>query len=295
MRLLKLLQDLLDCGAAHSTSHGVDRLQLKHEMDDAQDPTDPTEQRSGYPLSTLKFPEVPIARTSSNGYNTIVEVLVPPFASYFNGPILHKHEEEPLSKGMTHTICTITNWTQDNRQYFTLTFSSIAAAQPLISLDSTTGVIERTGSESSTSAVTLPADASHKAPKKTGIALRQAQCSSLGPCSGVRTGLRTPTCIQEKASRLKDAILDSINMPAYGQSQLLLLGMNLLASDMWSSYVGRREIWTGQKALLELMPSNGRYDTGNQRSFLEQYTCWTEDFQRQVSVDEFPTAQICRS
>jgi hypothetical protein len=49
------------------------------------------------------------------------------------------------------------------------------------------------------------------------------------------------------------------------------------------------------KALLELMPSNGRYDTGNQRSFLEQYTCWTEDFQRQVSVDEFPIVQICRT
>lgn len=49
------------------------------------------------------------------------------------------------------------------------------------------------------------------------------------------------------------------------------------------------------KALLELMPSNGRYDTGDQRSFLEQYTCWTEDFQRQVSVDEFPIVQICRT
>jgi hypothetical protein len=232
MRLLKLLQDLLHCVAAHCTSHGVDHLQVKHEMDDARDPTDPTEQRSGYPLSTLKFPEVPIARTSSNAYNTTVEVLVPPFASHSKSPILQKHEEEPLSKGITHTICTITNWTQDNRRYFTLTFSSIAATQPLISLDSTKGVIERMGSELSTAAVMLPADASHTAPKKAGMALRQAQCSSPGPCSGVRTGLRTPTWIQEKASRLKDAILDSINMPAYDQSRLLLLGMNVLASDM---------------------------------------------------------------
>jgi hypothetical protein len=232
MRLLKLLQDFLDCVAARSTPHELDGLQVKHDMDDDQDPTDPIEHRSGYPLSSLMFLEVSIACTSSNVYNTTVEVLVPLFASHSNSPIVQKHEEKPLSKGMTHATCTITNWTQDNRQYFSLTFFSIAATQPSISSHSTTAVVERTGSRLSTSAVVRSADASRTAPEKAGMAVHEAQCSCSAQCSGVRTGLRIPTCTQEKASRLKDAILGSINMPAYGQSQLFLLKMNKLASDM---------------------------------------------------------------
>jgi hypothetical protein len=42
------------------------------------------------------------------------------------------------------------------------------------------------------------------------------------------------------------------------------------------------------KALLELMPKSDGYDINDQKSFLERYTCWTEDFQHKISVDEFP-------
>lgn len=49
------------------------------------------------------------------------------------------------------------------------------------------------------------------------------------------------------------------------------------------------------KALLELMPETGTFDPGNQRTFLEQYTCWTKDSRRKLSMGEFPIVQICRT
>lgn len=49
------------------------------------------------------------------------------------------------------------------------------------------------------------------------------------------------------------------------------------------------------KALLRLMPKEGTYAAGDQRDFLSQYTIWTEDFQRELAVDEFPIVELCRT
>jgi PAS domain S-box-containing protein len=49
------------------------------------------------------------------------------------------------------------------------------------------------------------------------------------------------------------------------------------------------------KALLRLMPKDGTYAPGDQRAFLLQYTVWTEDFQRELSLEEFPIIELCRT
>lgn len=49
------------------------------------------------------------------------------------------------------------------------------------------------------------------------------------------------------------------------------------------------------KALLQLLPEEGAYNSADQRAFLDQYTLWTEDFKRELTLDEFPIMELCRS
>jgi PAS domain S-box-containing protein len=49
------------------------------------------------------------------------------------------------------------------------------------------------------------------------------------------------------------------------------------------------------KALMRLLPRDADYKSGDQRAFLDQFTCWTEDFQRELIVDEFPIIELCRT
>jgi PAS domain S-box-containing protein len=48
-------------------------------------------------------------------------------------------------------------------------------------------------------------------------------------------------------------------------------------------------------ALMRLLPRDAGYKSGDQRAFLNQFTCWTEDFQRELVVDEFPIIELCRT
>src|SRR5690349_7303645 len=49
------------------------------------------------------------------------------------------------------------------------------------------------------------------------------------------------------------------------------------------------------KALLRLLPKEGISTAGDQRAFLAQFTVWTEDFQRELMLDEFPIIELCRT
>jgi PAS domain S-box-containing protein len=49
------------------------------------------------------------------------------------------------------------------------------------------------------------------------------------------------------------------------------------------------------KALMRLLPRDAVYMPGDQRAFLSQFTIWTEDFQRELTIDEFPIIELCRT
>lgn len=75
---------------------------------------------------------------------------------------------------------------------------------------------------------------------------------------------------------MKDAILDSIAMPAYA---------------MWKD----ENFGIPNKAMLRFLPNEGADAPMDQREFLESFKAYTEDFKRQLEVDEFPIVQICRT
>jgi PAS domain S-box-containing protein len=49
------------------------------------------------------------------------------------------------------------------------------------------------------------------------------------------------------------------------------------------------------KALLRLLRKDGTYAPGDQRAFLSQFNLWTEDFHREMVIDEFPIMELCRT
>jgi PAS domain S-box-containing protein len=49
------------------------------------------------------------------------------------------------------------------------------------------------------------------------------------------------------------------------------------------------------KALMRLLPKEAVYTPGDQRAFLSLFTVWTEDFQRELAIDEFPIIELCRT
>lgn len=49
------------------------------------------------------------------------------------------------------------------------------------------------------------------------------------------------------------------------------------------------------KALMRLLPKDAVYTSGDQRAFLSQFTCWTDDFSRELLIDEFPIIELCRT
>ncbi|KAF2459882.1 hypothetical protein BDY21DRAFT_281127, partial [Lineolata rhizophorae] len=79
-----------------------------------------------------------------------------------------------------------------------------------------------------------------------------------------------------KRTELKDAILYSMNMPAYA---------------MWKD----ESFGVPNKAILRLLPESTEIRSLDPREFLSQYKIWTEDFQRELATDEIPILEICRS
>lgn len=49
------------------------------------------------------------------------------------------------------------------------------------------------------------------------------------------------------------------------------------------------------KALLRFMPKDEQHTPGDQRAYLSKYKVYTEDFKRQISLDEFPIVEVCRT
>lgn len=69
--------------------------------------------------------------------------------------------------------------------------------------------------------------------------------------------------------------------------------MNLPAYAMWKD----GSFGIPNKAILKLCPGSESeiYAADNQRDWLSMFRIWTEDFQQELGVDDFPIMQLCRT
>ncbi|KAF1912413.1 hypothetical protein BDU57DRAFT_458502 [Ampelomyces quisqualis] len=224
-----------------------------------------------------------LARTTV--HDVSVEVVISPLVHGANGA-LHKPERKHSYANAIQASCIISIWSIEDTQYFTLTFTSATAAAPAENSRASSRIVNKTNgiphlnksrsSGSSSSSGRWSGSNSNPNSKAVTPTLQQPEFPPRGPPLKSKGDISSSASIFQKATQLKDAILNSINMPAYA---------------MWKD----ESFGIPNKALLRLLPRDAMYTTGDQRAFLTLFTCWTEDFQRELAVDEFPIIELCRT
>ncbi|OMP87435.1 Peroxide stress-activated histidine kinase mak1 [Diplodia seriata] len=181
----------------------------------------------------------------------------------------------------------ISVWNIEDVQYFTLTFTSASARsstpgtsglKPTPSsrtvFRTSTGLRKSPGSGSSSSSGKRSHHSSNAGSATASPSTHPPLFPPHGPPS--RSGDTSAPSLFFKASQMKDAILDSIAMPAYA---------------MWKD----ENFGIPNRAMLRFLPNEGADAPLDQREFLESFKAYTEDFKRQLEVDEFPVVQVCRT
>lgn len=257
-----------ESGSGHTTPTAKPRIQRQ-----ASDPSEAFSQ-----LSTTN-----LAKTTV--HDATVDVVIAPLVRGPDGA-LQKPERKMNYSNAIQASCIISTWSIEDTPYFTLTFTSAVATQSAPSSRPSSRVVNRTsatsalnksrGSGSSSSSGHRSGSTSNSNSKVVTPTLQQPEFPPRGPPLQSRSDLSTTASVFQKATQLKDAILSSINMPAYA---------------LWKD----EGFGIPNKALLRLLPKESSYIPGDQRAFLALFTVWTEDFQRELSIDEFPIMEVCRT
>ncbi|KAH7408268.1 hypothetical protein DE146DRAFT_752408 [Phaeosphaeria sp. MPI-PUGE-AT-0046c] len=256
-----------DSGSGHTTPTAEPRV---------QPPANTQPQGNIAPLSSTN-----LARTTV--HDVIVEVVIAPLVHGSNG-LLHAPERKSSYANALQASCIISIWSIEDTQYFTLTFTSATPADPK-RLQPSSRIVNRTStipqlnksrsSGSSSSSGKRSGNNSNPGSKVATPMLQHPEFPPRGPPLKSNGDLSSSASIFQKATQLKDAILNSINMPAYA---------------MWKD----EGFGIPNKALMRLLPRDAIYTSGDQRAFLSQFTVWTEDFTREIELDDFPIIELCR-
>ncbi|KAF2118368.1 putative histidine kinase HHK6p [Lophiotrema nucula] len=225
-----------------------------------------------------------LARTTV--HDVSVDVVVSPLSRSVNG-----REPKPDKTSLMHdaiqATMIISVWNIEDTQYFTLTFTSASPVDQRSNSRPTSRIVTRTstgyhlnksrssGSSSSSSGPRSSTN-SNLASKAVTPTFQRPEFPPRGPPLRSNHDISSSASIFQKASQMKDAILNSINMPAYA---------------MWKD----ETFGIPNKALLKFMKKDGKFTSSDQRAYLSQYTLYTEDFKRELTIDEFPIIELCRT
>ena len=207
--------------------------------------------------------------------------------------LLMKSNDPSSSSGVDRTKedkvraqMTVSVWTLNNGHYFTLmitrTATTTMASSHLRSdtADELTQHVERR--QSTYAAPVLQAD--HQCPS-CGSSISQSEVPQLGAYISVSpastphgtSAIKPPLSDVEKLVRMQDSLIDAMDVP-------------LMA--MWKD----ESIATINRALVRLMhqgaDSEHGYDT---YEILSNFKVYTEDFNRELTRDEYPIVTVCRS
>ncbi|KAH7123854.1 putative histidine kinase HHK6p [Dendryphion nanum] len=194
----------------------------------------------------------------------------------------HKPDKAVFHHDAVQANMIVSTWSIEDTQYFTMTFTSATHTEPIKDPRPTSRIVTRTstgfhlnrsrGSGSSSSS----GHRSNTNSKSVTPKLQQPEFPPRGPPLKSSYDISSSASIFQKANQMKDAILNSVNMPAYA---------------MWKD----ESFGIPNKSMLRLLPKDGEYTSGDQRAFLKQFSLYTEDYKRKLTLDELPIIELCRT
>jgi hypothetical protein len=218
------LQDFLDSVIEDSLANNVHDGGSGHTTPMAE----PRAQRPARSPNQEIFPQLSssnLARTTV--HDVSVEVVIAPLNLSPDGS-LHTPERKTTYSKAIQAACIISVWSIEDTQYFTLTFTSATAVEPAQTTRPTSRIVNRTNtipnpnsksrsSGSSSSSGRRSGGTSNSNSKVVTPTLQQPEFPPRGPPLKSKGDISSTASIFQKATQLKDAILNSINMPAYGK------------------------------------------------------------------------------
>jgi hypothetical protein len=208
-----LVNNAHDNGSGHTTPTAEPRVQR------------PSRSQSPDRASFAQLSSSNLARTTV--HDVSVDVVIAPLIHAPDGS-LHTPERKNAYSKAIQAACIISVWNIEDTQYFTLTFTSATATEPAQSMRPTSRVVNRTNtiptldnksrsSGSSSSSGRRSGGNSNSNSKAATPTLQQPEFPPRGPPLKSKGDISSTASIFQKATQLKDAILNSINMPAYGK------------------------------------------------------------------------------
>lgn len=216
----------------------------------------------------------------------------------------HRDNKTGLPLGTRHDVTShvqaqmiVSVWATEDEQYFTLTFTASGSASSSYDGSKTTS---RTVSKAATSHTSMNSGLSSNTSSNSSNHRKALQAAGTPRTSSPNTaspGLPPPkmdfppkgppaktSSVAEptmfnKSNRLKDAILNSMNFPAYA---------------MWKD----ESFGLPNKAAIKLLYpwiDDGAYDSNEQaRDFLSKFVLYNEDFSAKLAVEDFPILRLMR-
>jgi hypothetical protein len=194
--------------------------------------------------------------------------------------------QKPANVREIYAHMIISVWNIENERYFTLTFTH----QPGSETSSNTTMTSSSRSVDKSSRPAKSPGSVHSATSSNGRRSYYTGTSSShptplpfspsfpprGPPSLSRQDITSAPSVLQKATRLRDAMLNIINVPAYG---------------MWKDDT----VGLANEQMLKLAHNPNVGEKLNQRDFLRFYKLYNEDFSRQLDVEEYPIMVLCKN
>jgi PAS domain S-box-containing protein len=231
-------------------------------------------------VNVLRSPEP--SRRKSMVHDAVIDVVLS--SQYIHGEGTDATSNQPSSDGQVQAKMIVSIWSLENQRYYTLTFTN-AAPDSLPNAHPQSRTVTRTPNSLS---ISPPASTSsshsscpHCSPSPpsasnppTPASLSASPFPPMG--APARSNLSSTPSILQKVIRMKDAILETMELPVFAMWKDGSLAI--------PNQAGRRLLSQG----IDPLTKHG-YD------LISRFRMWSEDFERELEPEEFPIVEICRT
>lgn len=170
--------------------------------------------------------QLPRLSSSNLARTTVHDLIVDVVISPHNRVVAGKSSKSSSYSSPLQASMIVSVWSIEDTQYFTLTFTSVAPPDTALPARSSSRIVTRTStglhlnkshsSSSSSSSDPRSGNGSNPTSKAATPTLRQVEFPPRGPPKNSKHDSSTTASVFQKASQLKDAILNTLPFPAYG-------------------------------------------------------------------------------